>query len=78
LSHSNVKPIVLEKSDHMGGLSRTVNYKGNRIDVGGHRFFSKSDRVMNWWFQHLPIDSINGNTDGNGNGINSSPLLLSQ
>jgi NADPH-dependent 2,4-dienoyl-CoA reductase/sulfur reductase-like enzyme len=53
LSNSNIKPIVLEKSDHMGGLSRTVNYKGNRIDIGGHRFFSKSDRVMNWWFQHL-------------------------
>ena len=39
----------------MGGISRTVNYKGNRIDLGGHRFFSKSDRVMNWWLQHLPI-----------------------
>jgi protoporphyrinogen oxidase len=33
-----------------------VNYKGNRIDIGGHRFFSKSDRVMNWWFQHLPME----------------------
>jgi protoporphyrinogen oxidase len=33
-------------SGHMGGISRTVNYKGNRIDIGGHRFFSKSDRVM--------------------------------
>jgi protoporphyrinogen oxidase len=67
LSNSNIKPIVLEKSDHMGGLSRTVNYKGNRIDIGGHRFFSKSDRVMNWWFQHLPIESMNGHTNGNEN-----------
>jgi protoporphyrinogen oxidase len=36
----------------MGGISRTVTYKGNRIDIGGHRFFSKSDRVMQWW-QHI-------------------------
>jgi len=39
----------------VGGIARTVNYKGNRIDIGGHRFFSKSDRVMNWWFSILPL-----------------------
>lgn len=39
----------------MGGISRTINYKGNRMDIGGHRFFSKSDRVMNWWFERLPL-----------------------
>lgn len=38
----------------MGGISRTVNYKGNRIDIGGHRFFSKTHRVMDWWLQMLP------------------------
>ncbi len=54
LTRSDVKPIVLEKSSYMGGISRTVNYKGNRIDIGGHRFFSKSDRVMDWWLQHMP------------------------
>jgi len=36
-------------------LPRTVNYKGNRIDIGGHRFFSKSDRVMDWWLDILPM-----------------------
>src|SRR5579863_386728 len=41
----------------MGGLSRTVNYKGNRIDIGGHRFFSKSDRVMEWWLRMLPLEA---------------------
>ncbi len=41
----------------MGGISRTVNYKGNRIDIGGHRFFSKSDRVMKWWLQMLPLQA---------------------
>ncbi len=48
-------PIVLEESSEMGGISRTVNYKGNRMDIGGHRFFSKSDTVMQWWQQFLPI-----------------------
>ena len=41
----------------MGGISRTVNYKGNRIDIGGHRFFSKSNRVMEWWLQLLPLQA---------------------
>ena len=40
----------------MGGISRTVEFKGNRIDIGGHRFFSKSDRVMDWWLRMLPIE----------------------
>jgi protoporphyrinogen oxidase len=48
-------PVVLEMSEHIGGLSRTVRYKGNRIDIGGHRFFSKSERVMNWWKEILPV-----------------------
>src|SRR5580704_17948906 len=51
----SVEPIVLEKSEYMGGIARTVNYRGNRIDIGGHRFFSKSDRVMNWWQDILPL-----------------------
>jgi len=47
--------LVLEASSDIGGLSKTVNYKGNRIDIGGHRFFSKSDWVMNWWRDMLPV-----------------------
>jgi protoporphyrinogen oxidase len=72
LTRSDLRPIVLEKSTYMGGISRTVNYKGNRIDIGGHRFFSKSDRVMRWWLQHLPMQRVapaNGNGNGNGNGL---------
>jgi protoporphyrinogen oxidase len=61
LTRSDVKPIILEKSTFMGGISRTVEYKGNRIDIGGHRFFSKSDRVMNWWLQHMPMEGTPGN-----------------
>jgi protoporphyrinogen oxidase len=50
-----MQPLVLEASDAVGGISRTVEYKGNRMDIGGHRFFSKSDWVMNWWRELLPI-----------------------
>jgi len=62
LARSSIRPIVLEASGYMGGISRTVNYKGNRIDLGGHRFFSKSDRVMRWWLDVLPLEASNGNT----------------
>ena len=46
---------VLEESDKFGGISRTVNYKGNRMDMGGHRFFSKDPDVNKWWDKMLPI-----------------------
>ena len=46
---------ILEADSQVGGISRTINYKGNRIDIGGHRFFSKSDWVMNWWANIMPI-----------------------
>ncbi len=62
LTRSDIHPIVLEKSSAMGGISRTVHYKGNRIDIGGHRFFSKSDRVMNWWLSHMPIEAAAAGT----------------
>ncbi len=58
LTRTDIVPLVLEKTDYVGGISRTVNYKGNRIDIGGHRFFSKSDRVMQWWLQILPMQAI--------------------
>ena len=59
LNHTNVKPVILEATNKIGGISQTVNYKGNRIDIGGHRFFSKSDIVMNWWQNILPIQTKN-------------------
>ncbi|MGD0546211.1 MAG: NAD(P)/FAD-dependent oxidoreductase [Terracidiphilus sp.] len=54
---SGVQPIVLEASGEIGGLSRTIRYKGNRMDIGGHRFFSKSERVMRWWLEMMPLAS---------------------
>jgi protoporphyrinogen oxidase len=56
LTRTDVMPIILEKSGEIGGISRTTNYKGNRMDMGPHRFFSKSDRVMDWWLKMMPLD----------------------
>src|ERR1700683_200670 len=55
LRRSDVTPIVFEADAQVGGISKTVNYRGNRMDLGGHRFFSKSDWVMRWWQEILPI-----------------------
>lgn len=55
LKHTDIHPIVVEISDLWGGISRTENHNGNRIDIGGHRFFSKSDIIMEWWQEILPI-----------------------
>jgi protoporphyrinogen oxidase len=55
---SGIKPILIEASHEIGGLARTVRYKGNRMDIGGHRFFSKSDRVMRWWLELMPVQAL--------------------
>lgn len=60
LRRSGIQPIVIEASQEIGGISRTVQYKGNRMDIGGHRFFSKSDRVMRWWQDMMPIQADPG------------------
>ena len=54
---TGIKPVLLEASHAIGGISRTVVYKGNRMDIGGHRFFSKSDRVMQWWLDLMPVEA---------------------
>ena len=61
--HTDIKPVIFEMTADIGGISKTVQYKGNRIDIGGHRFFSKSDRVMEWWQHIIPPES---RTDRNG------------
>jgi protoporphyrinogen oxidase len=64
LRRTDVQPIVLEASNEIGGISRTIRYKGNRMDIGGHRFFSKSDRVMQWWIDLMPPDVEDGSSSG--------------
>lgn len=55
LQRTDIKPILLEADDCVGGISRTVLYNGNRMDIGGHRFFSKNDRVVEWWNTIMPM-----------------------
>jgi len=63
LRRSDVRPIVLEATSRVGGISCTIRHNGNRMDIGGHRFFSKSDRVMDWWTELMPIAA---SEDGTG------------
>ncbi len=58
LRRTGIQPVILEASGEIGGISRTIRYKGNRMDIGGHRFFSKSDRVMQWWMDLMPPDIV--------------------
>ena len=55
LDETGIKPVVLEQSKEIGGLSRTVSVNGNHMDIGGHRFFSKSQRVLDFWRRTMPL-----------------------
>src|ERR1017187_4501493 len=57
LTTTDIKPIIIEADSQVGGLAKTIEYKGNRIDLGGHRFFSKSDIIINWWLHFLPLEN---------------------
>lgn len=69
LKTTNIKPVIIEESDCIGGISRTLIHNGNRIDIGGHRFFSKSDEVNKIWQELLTpqgkpsFDDIKTNTE---------------
>lgn len=58
LTKHNISPIVLEQYDKVGGLARTENYKGYYFDMGGHRFFSKSEAVNQMWHEVLGDDFL--------------------
>jgi len=55
LDKTDIKPIIYEKTDYIGGLSKTINYNGNRLDIGPHHFYTKSERILNWWTNILPL-----------------------
>lgn len=63
LRHTDIHPMVFEASGDIGGLAKTVTYHENKIDIGGHRFFSKSDRVLAWWNEILPLQAIREETE---------------
>ena len=51
----NYEVIILEETNDIGGISKTVRYNGNRMDIWGHRFFSKDEEVMDFWEKLMPI-----------------------
>lgn len=55
LKHTDIHPILLEADTQVGGISKTVHHGGNRMDIGGHRFFSKNDDIMQLWQTLLPL-----------------------
>ncbi len=59
----DIQPIILELESFVGGISRTATYKGNRMDIGGHRFFSKDDRVTALWKEMLPVQGAPAKDD---------------
>lgn len=63
LDKTDIKPVIYEATEDTGGISKTVYYKGNRIDIGGHRFFSKSERIMKWWQNILPLQGAPSKDD---------------
>ncbi|KNY25667.1 NAD(P)/FAD-dependent oxidoreductase [Pseudobacteroides cellulosolvens] len=61
--NTGIHPIILEESNEIGGISRTVKYNNHRIDIGGHRFFSKDDKVMDWWMNLMPVQGAPSKDD---------------
>ncbi len=55
LDSKEYEVIVLEETSDIGGISKTVKYNGNRMDIGGHRFFSKDERILKYWKEIMPI-----------------------
>ncbi|MES2476463.1 MAG: NAD(P)-binding protein, partial [Verrucomicrobiota bacterium] len=60
LVRTDIRPVIVEMGPHLGGISRTEVHNGNRIDIGGHRFFSKSSRVTDFWQKFLPLQGPQG------------------
>ena len=57
LKNGETDVTIIEQDNQVGGISKTIIHNKNRIDIGGHRFFSKSDWVMNWWINQLPLEA---------------------
>jgi protoporphyrinogen oxidase len=65
LKKTDITPVVYEQTGDIGGTSKTVLYKGNRMDIGPHRFYSKSDIVTEWWKSILPVQEQQFGTSTN-------------
>ena len=58
LTNHNLRPVVLEQYDKVGGIARTESYKGYHFDMGGHRFFTKVKPVKRFWQEVLGKDFL--------------------
>lgn len=63
IKRTDITPVVYEMTDKIGGICRTEDYKGNKIDIGGHRFFTKHKKILDWWFNILPLQGTSASTD---------------
>ena len=63
LRRTDIHPVIYEESDFIGGISRTVNCRGNRMDIGGHRFFSKNAEVRDLWNGLMPLQGAPARDD---------------
>lgn len=63
LTETDIHPVILEESGVIGGISRTVPYQGNRMDLGGHRFFSKHPEVVALWQSLMPLQGAPARDD---------------
>lgn len=68
-NNTNCEVVILESDNMVGGISKTITYNNNKMDLGGHRFFSKSEVINDLWKELLPIqgkqsidDKLTGNT----------------
>ena len=61
--HEGYEIVVLEKTASIGGISQTVQHDGNRMDIGGHRFFSKDQAVRDWWQKVMPLQGAPSRDD---------------
>lgn len=57
LKETDIRPIILEAENQVGGISKTIGYHGNLVDLGGHRFFSKSEEITKIWEELCPVQS---------------------
>lgn len=63
LKYGDYEVKILEETDDIGGISKTVKYNGNRMDIGGHRFFSKDERILNYWKNIMPVQGYDSFDD---------------
>lgn len=60
---SDYEVIIIERDSQVGGISKTISYNGNKMDLGGHRFFTKDEKVLNFWKEILPVQGVGSYDD---------------